>query len=71
VSETKDILPWVCKACGLNYRFMNTHVGSRGKTCNARVLWKPGICALGQIGTHFPLNIVINEVVVPTIILED
>lgn len=58
--------------CGLNCRFINTHVGSRGKMCDARVLRKSGICRLGQIGTHFLLNVfVISEVLVPTIILED
>lgn len=71
MSEAKDILPWVCMSCGLNCRFINTHVGSRGKMCNARVLRKSGIYRLGQIGTHFPLNVVSNEVLVPTIILED
>lgn len=72
VSEAKVILPWVSKASGLNCRFINTHVGSRGKMCNARVLRKAGIYRAGQIGTNFPLNVVavINEVLVPTIILE-
>lgn len=60
------------KACGINCRFFNTHVGSRGKICNARILRKPDIYRLGQIETHFPLNIVvINEMLVPKIMLGD
>lgn len=40
--------------------------------CNGRVLRKSGIYRLGQIGINFPLNsVVINDMLLPTIILKD
>lgn len=38
--------------------FTDTRVGSKGKTYTARVLRKPGIYRVGQIGTNFHLDVV-------------
>lgn len=47
-------------------------MGSKGKTYNARVLRKPGIYRVGQIGTNFHLDVVvINEVLVSPAVLEN